>query len=381
MRFFKAQKYFDYGGIKNKLKKSYTHAHWVEDIWIDCRIEEDIRRLDYCCLILEQIENQNIIDIPQDLGDDRVFLDPAYENNKVVDSPLPLIQWSQKENTLIRTRFQSILANTNVWLTQKVIQYKYFQTGSEDDTTWLVGKTSKLRTKNRQDTIVPKAPKFKFIFGKGKDKIQGESSTQDTQTQDEDEEELLEEEIEHEGEELEKEQEEEYDEEGLLEISSTSQSKGMQEITPPSSHDIKGTIPPSILISTLAPFGSTFSYTSKVPSVVIHTIPSTTTSESTLDTPHDNIENVFLPNLSKVSSFMLDDFDKFMSEIEIPSKVSNLENPPAIVSSTHTIVTTIVQNQELVSQVLDTQVEDDTPLAPWLVFNAPKKEKENHLPK
>lgn len=54
MNLFKGRKYFDYRGIKNKLKKSYTHVHHVEDIWIDCRIvQEDIKKIDYCCLIVE----------------------------------------------------------------------------------------------------------------------------------------------------------------------------------------------------------------------------------------------------------------------------------------------------------------------------------------
>lgn len=42
MRFFKAKKYFDYRGMKNKIKKNYTHVRQIEDIWIDCRTEEDI---------------------------------------------------------------------------------------------------------------------------------------------------------------------------------------------------------------------------------------------------------------------------------------------------------------------------------------------------
>lgn len=105
MRFFKARKHFDYRGMKNKLKKSYTHLHRVEDIWICCRTKEVIRSLDYCRLIVDQNENLNLLDMPEDLEDDGIVLDPTYEKNNVADSPLPLIQWYQKVNTSIRAKF------------------------------------------------------------------------------------------------------------------------------------------------------------------------------------------------------------------------------------------------------------------------------------
>lgn len=84
-----------------------------------------------------------------------------------------------------------------------------------------MGKTSKLWTKNRQDAVAQKFPKFKFIVGKGKDKIQWESSVEDTQIEEESEEGLLEEELQQE-QQLEKGKEEEYDEEGLPKIPSIS---------------------------------------------------------------------------------------------------------------------------------------------------------------
>lgn len=182
--------------------------------------------------------------------------------------------------------------------------------------------------------------------------------------------------IQEEEEELEEEQEEKYDEEGLPEIPNTSQPEGTQEIIPPTSHDSLGTIPPLVLVSNHVPFGSTISHVFENPGVVIYTVPSTTTNVLALDTPQDNIENVFLPNLSEVFSSMLEYFDKFMSETKLPPKVSVVENPPAIVTFTNSIVTTSIQNHELSSQVLSTRVEDDTPLPPWLVSNTPKRKKQ-----
>lgn len=42
MKFFKAKQYFNYRVMKNKIKKDYTHVHWIEGAWIDCKTEEDI---------------------------------------------------------------------------------------------------------------------------------------------------------------------------------------------------------------------------------------------------------------------------------------------------------------------------------------------------
>lgn len=151
--------------MKNKIKKSYAHVHQIEDVWIDCRIEEDIQSLDYFRLIVEKIENFNLANIPKNLEEDGDILDPMYKKNKVVRSPLPLIQWSQKENTSIRVRFQNILDNTNVWLTLHGVQLKPFETRSDDDIARPMGKTFELRTKNRQDPIAPKAPQVKICSG------------------------------------------------------------------------------------------------------------------------------------------------------------------------------------------------------------------------
>lgn len=116
MRFFKARKCFDCRGMKNKIKKNYTHIHQIEDRWVDCRTEEDVQRLDYYHLTVEKIENLDLVEVLEDLEEDGDILDLAYERKIIVGLPLPLIQWSQKENTSIRAKFQRILDNTTVWL-------------------------------------------------------------------------------------------------------------------------------------------------------------------------------------------------------------------------------------------------------------------------
>lgn len=96
---------------------------------------------------------------------------------KISSTPLPHIQWSQKESTSIRDKFQSILANTNVWISSKGIQLKPFSSSSDDGTVGPVGKRSKIITKNKQDSATPsKAPRLKFIVGTNKGKAQGEPS-------------------------------------------------------------------------------------------------------------------------------------------------------------------------------------------------------------
>lgn len=79
------------------------------------------------------------------------------------------------------------------------------------------------------------------------------------------------------------------------------------------------------------------------PSIVIH-ISFTHASESTLDMPHDNIENVFYEflSLSEVSATMIDDFNKLMNEPIPRSNESSLENPSHVITMTSPIVTTTI---------------------------------------
>lgn len=70
---------------------------------------------------------------------------------------------------------------------------------------------------------------------------------------------------------------------------------------------------------------------------------------------------------------MLEDFDKFVLETQVPPQVSNTQNLPAIVTLTLPIVTISIQSQELATQVLTTRVDEDASLPPWLVSNTPKR--------
>lgn len=87
-----------------------------------------------------------------------------------------------KGNFFIKTWFQRILVNTNVWLASKGIWLKELTIGLEEDIMGPIGKISELRTKNKQDHIASAAtPRFNFIVGKGKGKEQVESSTPSAQ--------------------------------------------------------------------------------------------------------------------------------------------------------------------------------------------------------
>lgn len=232
-----------------------------------------------------------------------------------------------------------------------------FQTESfEEDVTEPKGKTSESRIKNKKDPITPKGLKFKFTIEKGK--CQGESSTQETQVHDEfegeEEENESEQEEEEEPENEQKQEEGEFDEEGLPKIPSTSQSQETHEGVPPTSCDILGTT--SVSFTDTIHLGSIVLFSSQAPK--IHVIPSTSTSESALDTPHDNLDIIFLPNLSEAISSTLEDLENFMSETQIPPWVSTISNPP-------TIVTTSIQLQELTTTVLTIGVDEDSSLPPW----------------
>lgn len=96
------------------MKKAYTYVHLIEDVWVDCRMKHDIRKLDYCRLTVDQIREFDLVDIPNDLEEDDNVLDLTYVDKNVSSTSLPLIKWSQKESTYIKDKFQIIFANTNV---------------------------------------------------------------------------------------------------------------------------------------------------------------------------------------------------------------------------------------------------------------------------
>lgn len=156
--------------------------HWIEDVQADCRSEHDVRKFDYSWLTVEQIEDFGLADVPEDLEENSDILDPMYEKNKVSSTPLPLIQWSQKECTSIRAHVQSILTNTNVWLSLHGVPIKLFSPTSDDDTAGPMGKRAYIRTKNKQDLATStKDPKLKFTVGSKKGKNQGEPLSSNVQ--------------------------------------------------------------------------------------------------------------------------------------------------------------------------------------------------------
>lgn len=187
MRRFKARTDFDFWGIKNKLKRTYTHVYRFEDVWADYQDEEVIRRMDFSRLTLDQIENLDLAKIPLTMEDIDAIVDPIYYEKKIADSPLPLVQWSKKERRSISQRISPIIANSNAWLLKKNLRMKQFPTslGDDDNSDGPLGKTTttETRTKNRANSqalssapvvqLKGKGPKIKFTVKGSK---QGESS-------------------------------------------------------------------------------------------------------------------------------------------------------------------------------------------------------------
>lgn len=89
LRLFKVKNFFNYKGMRNKIKNNYTHIHRIEYVWVDCCTKEDVQRMDYYHLTVEQIENVDLANVPKDLEENGDILDPKYEINKVVGLPLP----------------------------------------------------------------------------------------------------------------------------------------------------------------------------------------------------------------------------------------------------------------------------------------------------
>lgn len=144
--------------------------HRLEDVWADCRDEEEVIKLDFS----QQIENLDLARIPDTMEDIDDVIHPRYYESNIVNTPLPAIQWLQKENKSISARFPPIMVNTNAWLMKKVIRKKKLLAsfGDEEDDEGPVGKRLESRTKNKQDLQesmpIPsprskgKAPKYKF---------------------------------------------------------------------------------------------------------------------------------------------------------------------------------------------------------------------------
>lgn len=115
---FMARSHFDWRGLNDKMRQ-FVHVYRLEDIWIDLRTEADIQRMDYQRLSIKQIIDFNLADIPPGVEDDDNILDRDYTRNHVEDLPILSPSWSGKESVSILDRFQSILANTNIWLKRR----------------------------------------------------------------------------------------------------------------------------------------------------------------------------------------------------------------------------------------------------------------------
>lgn len=100
--------------------------------------------------------------------------------------------------------------------------------------------------------------------------------------------------------------------------------------------------------------------------MIVPIVPSSTTNEFVLDTPWDNIENVFstFQNLFEVSTTKFKEFDKFMSDTGPLPNVSTIQNPSFVMISAPPIITNVVQGKGTTLQRLVTCPKDDSILPP-----------------
>lgn len=101
--------------MNRKLKKDHHHVYCFEDIWVECRDEDDIQRMEFCRLTMEQIKDLGLANIPEDFEDLGDIINSAYEEEEIANKPLPLVQWSKKEIISIREILAPILHNTSEW--------------------------------------------------------------------------------------------------------------------------------------------------------------------------------------------------------------------------------------------------------------------------
>ena len=63
------------------MKRTFTHVHFMEDVWIDLRSETNVTRMDYCRLTLQQIIDLDLVPILEGVEDDDMILDLEYHNS------------------------------------------------------------------------------------------------------------------------------------------------------------------------------------------------------------------------------------------------------------------------------------------------------------
>lgn len=101
---FKERMDFDYRGMKDKIKRAFTHVHHLEYIWIDLQTK-DIYKMDYCRLTVEQNIDLNLTLIIEGVIDDGQISDPEYEEQWVVDASILQYSGLIKNQVLFLTDF------------------------------------------------------------------------------------------------------------------------------------------------------------------------------------------------------------------------------------------------------------------------------------
>lgn len=170
------------------MRRQFVHVYRLEDIWIDLRIEADIRKMDYCLLSIKQIIDFNLADIPPGVKNDGNILDCDYTRNHVEDSLVLSRSWLGKESVSVWNRFQSILANTNIWLKRRGLKSIKIRAGKDFDHGGPVGKRSEIKGRTKDgasssavDPIIPvisTLPKLTIKGGKDTGRVLKVKSTE-----------------------------------------------------------------------------------------------------------------------------------------------------------------------------------------------------------
>ncbi|KAH9329023.1 hypothetical protein KI387_001131 [Taxus chinensis] len=115
--FFPARLNFDpYGVAKKTISQEYSHVPSLEDFWMKCRNEYEVRKKDFNRLSVQQVFDYGLARIPADLTDDGPVLLDTYHQ---MGGDRAALQENIGGCHTIEERSAAVLVNTSNWLLTK----------------------------------------------------------------------------------------------------------------------------------------------------------------------------------------------------------------------------------------------------------------------
>lgn len=97
------------------------HQLALEDFWANLQDSFETREKYYHRLIVPQIRDFGIeTNLPKQLHDDGILLDPMYKETRIDKRSLPQIKWSKQKVVDIDTISHRVIDRTNKWLSLRI---------------------------------------------------------------------------------------------------------------------------------------------------------------------------------------------------------------------------------------------------------------------